>query len=143
MSAFGDGLPSVDQAAVVATRMPAHNDCEACELALYATVAQLRRALSKRCFPPTPKPSGDANEPPPAQCTAHHASAGFNDTGEFFLHALADQVDGALIMRALAEAKDALFRPATSRSRGSMRSSRSLDGHSAVSRSRHGDASTG
>ena len=34
---------------------------------------------------------------------------GFDDDGEFFLHARADGVDGAVIEQALSEAKDALF----------------------------------
>ncbi|MCU1388258.1 MAG: hypothetical protein JWL72_1596 [Ilumatobacteraceae bacterium] len=111
MAAFGDGLLSVDQVAVVATRAPAHNDREACELALSATVTQLRRALSKHCFPPAPKPTDDRRDDAstPASSPERRASAGFGD-GDFFLHACADPVDGALIMRALAEAKDALFR---------------------------------
>ncbi len=58
-TAFSDGLLSIDQIAVVAKRAPALNDREACDLALNATVAQLRVGLSKHFFPPTPDPAVD------------------------------------------------------------------------------------
>ena len=56
-TAFTDGELSIDQMAVVATRAPALNDREACDLARNATVAQLRVGLSKHFFPPAPKPA--------------------------------------------------------------------------------------
>ncbi len=105
-SAFAEGLLSVDQVVVVAKQTPVHNDAEACQLAQAATVAQLRVALSKHFFPPPPPDS----EPSAAAEATHAVVAGFNDDGDYFVHALADGAEGAVIDRALREAKDALFR---------------------------------
>jgi hypothetical protein len=138
-AAFAEGLLSVDQVAVVARRAPAHNDREACELAQSATVAQLRLGLSKHFVthpypaadPSNPSDPGDPSNPgdpgdprdpadpaapaggaskPESSVIAHRLTCGFEDDGDFFLHAVANGVDGAVIQRALAEAKDALFR---------------------------------
>lgn len=104
-TAFAEGLLSVDQVAVVAKRAQVHNDREACDLAQSATVAQLRVAMSKHFLPPPPKPAAEpAADPEPE----HRLAVGFNDDGDFFLHGLADTLDGALINNALTEAKDAL-----------------------------------
>jgi hypothetical protein len=105
-SAFAEGLLSVDQVAVVARRVPAYNDREGCDLAQAATVAQLRSATSKHFFPRPPKADPT---PVPAPEPEHRLSVGFNDDGDFFVHGLANTVDGAIINNALTEAKDALF----------------------------------
>ena len=106
-AAFAEGLLSVDQVAVVAKRVPVHNDREACDLAQSATVAQLRVATTKH-FLPKPEAEEVADPTPKAE-PAHHLLVGFNDDGDFFLHGLADTLDGAIINNALSEAKDALF----------------------------------
>ena len=105
-TAFTDGLLSIDQIAVVATRAPALNDREACQLALNATVAQLRVGLSKHFFPPTPEPAPDHRADGEVSC---RLSVGFNNAGEFTMHGVANPVDGAIINNALSEAKDALY----------------------------------
>jgi Domain of unknown function (DUF222) len=46
MNAFMDGELAIDQVAVVAKYVPAHNDAEATELAKHATVMQLSRSLA-------------------------------------------------------------------------------------------------
>ena len=107
-TAFTDGELSIDQMAVVATRAPALNDREACDLARNATVAQLRVGLSKHFFPPAPKPAPAPGQRPAPE-PSHRLTVGFNDTGEFSIHGVTDAVDGALINNALTEAKDALF----------------------------------
>src|SRR5215207_6113894 len=56
---FDDGLITVDQVAVIARRVPAHNDREAAELAQAASVAQLRRAFSKRFITPADPDADD------------------------------------------------------------------------------------
>lgn len=106
-AAFADGLLSIDQVAVVAKRVPAHNDAEACDLARNATVAQLRTATTKHFFP---KPGAEGDDgPTPAPAAEHQLTARFNDDGDFSLHGLLNAVDGALVNNALAEARDALF----------------------------------
>jgi hypothetical protein len=105
-AAFANGLLSVDQVAVVAKRAPVHNDREACDLAQAATVAQLRVAMSKHFLP---APAAEVEDPTPTAEPVHHLSVGFNDGGDFYLHGLADTLDGAIINNALTEAKDALF----------------------------------
>jgi hypothetical protein len=182
-AAFAAGLLSVDQVAVVARRVPAHNDAEACELARSATVAQLRVGLGKH-FLTQPVPTADASttsgssgstssgstssgstssgssssesssdpstaasdpcasgssgsdpsgsevsgsdpsgsagpssapadHPGPAATsgsnTERRLAVGFDDDGSFFLRGLTNGLDGAIIQRSLAEAKDALF----------------------------------
>lgn len=114
---FTDGLLSLDQTVAVARHTPAHHDHTAAAMARNLTVNQLGVALSKKFFPPSaPDPAADPDarpEPSPSQPPAppaHAAHTGFDDVGEFFLHANADPVAGALILKALQEAKDALFR---------------------------------
>jgi Domain of unknown function (DUF222) len=46
MGAFTDGELAIDQVAVVAKYVPAHNDSEAAEVAKHATVMQLSRSLA-------------------------------------------------------------------------------------------------
>jgi len=125
---FTDGLLSLDQIAAVARYTPAHHDHTAAGMVRNLTVKQIGIALGKKFFPgpppssplpspppplPSPSPNDESAQPapdpePPAE--RHSASAGFDDAGEFFLRANADAATGALILRALQEAKDALFR---------------------------------
>lgn len=110
-AAFADGLLSVDQMAVVARRTPTHHDREVCELAKSATVTQLRAVLNKRFLDVPDTPPGDSRPtPPPPAEPAHRASVGFDGDGNFFVHALADATDGAVIDAALREARDSLLR---------------------------------
>jgi len=63
MGEFADGQLSLDQVAVVARYAPAHVEASVAELAVNATVPQLRRALSRYSFdPPT---EGTPSTPPP------------------------------------------------------------------------------
>ena len=112
MAAFAAGELSIDSAAVVAGRAPAHNDHEACDLAKASTVVQLRKALSKACFPPPPAPNPDASPPKPPSTPEqqYHLSFGYDDDGNFNLHGRTNAVDGAVIERALSEAREALFK---------------------------------
>ena len=121
---FQQGLLSVDQVAVIARRVPAHNDLEAAQLAESAGVAQLRIAFSRHFIPPAPAPdpepqpeslpdsAADKAQPdaPVDQEPAHWFAAGWDDDGTVHMHGNADCVEGALILNALREAKDALFR---------------------------------
>lgn len=109
-----DGLLSLDQMAAVAKYTPPNHDHTAAQMVQNLTVKQIGIALGKKFFPPKPAdPAADEattpqpNEPAPLR---HSASAGFDDAGEFFLHANADPAQGALILKALQEARDALFR---------------------------------
>lgn len=110
---FERGLLSVDQVAVIARRVPAHNDLEAARLAESAGVAQLRIAFG-RLFIPRPSPDPQP-EPPVDQEPAHWFAAGWDDDGSVHIHGNADSIDGALILNALREAKDALFRAGNTR----------------------------
>ncbi|MCU1503166.1 MAG: hypothetical protein JWM12_2520 [Ilumatobacteraceae bacterium] len=112
-AAFAEGLLSVDQVAVVARRAPVHNDREACDLARAATVAQLRVGLSKHFLvhpDPPEDPHGTIPPAAPKPEAEHRVTAGFDDDGDFFLHGLTNGMDGAVILQALSEAKDGLFR---------------------------------
>jgi hypothetical protein len=64
IAAFEAGLLAVDQVAVIARRVPAHNDAEAAGLARSASVAQLRVAFSNRSVQ-QPKPDPAAPAPAP------------------------------------------------------------------------------
>lgn len=83
--AVRDGSLSIDQAIVIAQTIPAHNDREACELAVLATVSQLRHALRRYQFdppyPPSPPcpPSSDAD--PPLDPDGRPADLGPDESG--------------------------------------------------------------
>jgi hypothetical protein len=57
MGQFADGQLSLDQVTVVARYAPAHVEASVAELAIHASVPQLRRALSRYSFDP-PNPHG-------------------------------------------------------------------------------------
>jgi hypothetical protein len=57
MAEFANGQLSLDQVAVVARYAPAHVEASVAELAVHASVPQLRRALSRYSFDP-PNPHG-------------------------------------------------------------------------------------
>src|SRR5471030_3171191 len=56
MGHFADGQLSLDQVMVVARFTPAHVEASVAELALYASVPQLRRSLSHYSFDPPAEP---------------------------------------------------------------------------------------
>lgn len=107
-AAFADGELSVDQVVAVARYTPSHNDAEVCQLARAATVSQLRTSLSRYVryidVPPDSAPVevvGDRRD----QC-----STNFDDDGRFVMHVNAPAHQGAIIDKAISEARDALFR---------------------------------
>ncbi len=107
-TAFADGELSVDQVVTVARHTPAHNDAEVCELAKTATVTQLRSCLSRYIHhldPPLEPPAASELNGDPRD----HLACGFDDDGRYTIHANAPAHHGAIIDKALAEARDALF----------------------------------
>ncbi len=132
VDALRSGRLSIDQAVVVAQTVPAHNDREACDIAIMSSVSQLRHALGKYAFErPEPEPIEDppvapdepdeAVEPdgtpaPPVvapidpRLVAGALSFFFDEHGRFQLRLDAPLDDGLIIEAALSEARDALFR---------------------------------
>jgi len=101
MSTFAAGALSVDQAAI-ATKAPAYLDEEFAELAVVATVAQLRVLVrAARPAPPTPTPPDD--QPAESLC------GWFDDDGRYHLSGELDADRGRIVDAALTEARDALF----------------------------------
>ena len=101
------GRLSLGQAAVVAAHTPVGYDESVVELAVHATVPQLRRALVKYDFTTTDQPD-TAPAPPaiaaqPAELSMHY------DPDRFHLSYSAPADIGALVEQALIEARDALF----------------------------------
>lgn len=120
---FADGELSFEQVHAVAKHSGKFRDAEAASFAQVATVAQIRRTLSRYTFadPDTdvtvdadPGAGADAGaqEQEPGRRVAAAAAAGrlsqFNDGNRFSLHLDAPSDQGALIEAALNEAKDAL-----------------------------------
>jgi Domain of unknown function (DUF222)/HNH endonuclease len=108
-AAFADGELSVDQVATVAKHAKAHNDAEVCEIAKSATVTQLRNALAR--YVHTDRRVAD--QPVPVAVEGgdprDYVSTNFDDHGRFALHLSAPADRGAIISKALAEARDALI----------------------------------
>ena len=85
MGEFGKGQLSLDQVAVIARYAPAHVEASVAELAVHASVPQLRRALSQYSFDP-PAPNGYAptnttfpdphGEAPNSQPTSNETTGG-------------------------------------------------------------------
>lgn len=131
--ALREGTLSLDQTAVVAHHAPVSHQRSATEFARHATVPQLRRALSRHAFAAAPVPDPDlqssadapADAPPadtapapglPGQDDAERRACARPDLsmhddadGRFQLRYSAPAPVGALVERALKEAKDALF----------------------------------
>ena len=76
MSHFADGQLSLDQVAVVAPYAPAHVQESVSELALNASVPQLRRALSSYSFDPPAEPGHQQS----ATANPEPSSAGLDNT---------------------------------------------------------------
>ena len=110
-ASFEAGALAEDQVAVVARHAPASTDVEVAELARQATVHQLRRALGSYRFadePKTTEPDADHRAEPPEE--PRRVSFGFDDDGAWRLSAVLPADEGALWERALAEARESLFR---------------------------------
>jgi len=118
-----------DQVAVICRYTPVRNDVEAADLGRVATVAQLKRTLSRYAFdepvrPPKPEPvapgpenSAEPGDPGPEPDTqpepkpeeARRVSFGFDDDGSWRLSAVLPADEGALVERALTVARQRLF----------------------------------
>jgi hypothetical protein len=114
MAALEAGELSEDQVAVVCRRAPASVDAEVAELARSATVAQLRRVLSRYVFAAEagdeePENAQPDNEPPTAGAEPRRVSFGSDNHGSWHLSALLPPDEGAVVERALGEARDELF----------------------------------
>ncbi len=100
-AALRDGTMSLDQLDVVARNVPDHYDADVVDIAQMSTVAQLNRALSKMPFTDEP----DTPPPPPI----HEVRTNTDRHGRYHLRACGPADHGAIIDRALQEARDALF----------------------------------
>ena len=106
IGAFTNGELAIDQVAVVAKYVPAHNDAEAAELAKHATVMQLSRSLASYWKgAPTPVADTEPISPEP-QDTVH---AFFDDDARYKIHANVSTERGAVVDSAFEEARNALF----------------------------------
>lgn len=107
-AAFAAGELSEDQVAVMCRHAPAHTDAEVAELARCATVTQLRRVLGSYMYDePAADRAGDGPEP-----ERRRVCLGHTDSGSWRLSAELPADEGALVERALGEARDELFRSA-------------------------------
>lgn len=134
MDTFTRGQLSLDQVSTVARHAPAATEASVTELAVNATVPQLRRTLSRYAFadaaPATDHSvdgaaaregdgdgTGDAETPGPAVAPTPerrveepaHLAMGYDADGRFTLRLSAPPDLGALVEAALTEAHDALF----------------------------------
>jgi len=117
-AALDDGQLSVDQAAVVAKYAPSSHEASITELAVNATVPQLRRTLSRYQFgevapatagpDETPSPEPLLAGTPAWAAAAPELSTSYHE-GRFQLSYSAPADIGALVEQALREAKDSLF----------------------------------
>ncbi len=106
MAAFADGQLSFDQVAVVARYAPAPMEASVAELALFASVPQLRRALSQYSFDPPAEPGYTKRcttfDPEAADDKAGDTQAGDVEAGDVEAGDVED--DGALAGAADGEA---------------------------------------
>jgi hypothetical protein len=128
VQALRDGELSLEQAHEVARFVPWWADEQASRFASLRTVAQLRKLLRKYSFddyakpdeivdddpekvPAVPDEGENADSSPDTEPLGEqeHCHFGFDDKGRFYLHALTDGLTGAIIDKALQEARDALF----------------------------------
>jgi Domain of unknown function (DUF222)/HNH endonuclease len=110
LAMFNAGELAIDQVAVVSRFVPEHNDAQAAELAKHATVTQLSRSLAsywkgKKPAPPDVEPDKGEKDPEPED-TVH---AFFDDDARYKVHANLATERGAIVDKALEEARDALF----------------------------------
>jgi Domain of unknown function (DUF222)/HNH endonuclease len=107
---FADGELAIDQVAVVSRFVPEHNDSQAAELAKHATVSQLSRSLAsywKGAKPAAPDVEPDKAEKDPEPEESVYAF--FDDDARYKVHADLATERGAIVDKALEEARDALF----------------------------------
>jgi Domain of unknown function (DUF222)/HNH endonuclease len=109
MNAFTNGELAIDQVAVVAKYVPAHNDAEATELAKHATVMQLSRSLASywKGAPTLVTDTEPAADPDPVP--EESVNAFFDDDARYQIHANLPTERGAIFDKAMEEARDALF----------------------------------
>ncbi|PZS16108.1 MAG: hypothetical protein DLM54_11660, partial [Acidimicrobiales bacterium] len=110
-----------DQVAVICHHTPSAYDAEAAIVAREATVGQLQRILSRYRFdepesaqPPSAEGRPEPEEPEPeaaepAEPEPRRVSFGFTDEGQWRLSALLPPDEAALVERALAAARQAIF----------------------------------
>jgi len=125
-TALEAGELAEDQVAVICRYTPVRNDVEAADLGRVATVAQLKRTLSRYAFdepvrPPEPEPAAPEPEssaepgaepdtqPEPEPEEARRVSFGFDDAGSWRLSAVLPPDEGALVERGLTVARQRLF----------------------------------
>jgi Domain of unknown function (DUF222)/HNH endonuclease len=106
LSLFADGELAIDQVAVVSRFVPEHNDGQAAELARHATVTQLSRSLASYWKGAKPAAPDTAAKDPEPEETVH---AFFDDDARYKIHANLATERGAIVEKALEEARDALF----------------------------------
>jgi len=105
-AAFEAGELAEDQVAVVSRFAPASTDAEVAELARQATVGQLRRALGNYRFAEAPQAAVTAEEP---AAEAREVVFGHDLDGSWRLSAVLPSDEGAVVERALSEARQSLF----------------------------------
>jgi len=124
-TALEAGELAEDQVAVICRYTPARNDGEAADLGRAATVAQLKRTLSRYAFdervrPPKPEPKPEPPKrepegtepdakPEPEPEEARRANFGFDDDGSWRMSAVLPADEGAVVERALSVARQRLF----------------------------------
>ncbi|HSH60937.1 MAG TPA: DUF222 domain-containing protein, partial [Acidimicrobiales bacterium] len=104
-SAFNGGELSEDQVAVVCRHAPAYSDAEVATLARQTTVSQLTRTLRRYAWAPEPESeeAGKPEEPEPRR-----ADFGTTEEGTWRLSAVLPPDEGAVVERALENARQAL-----------------------------------
>jgi Domain of unknown function (DUF222)/HNH endonuclease len=107
---FANGELAVDQVSVVSRFAPEHNDAQAAELAKHATVTQLSRSLAsywKGAKPAAPdvEPEQAPKDPEPEETVY----AFFDDDARYKIHGDLATERGAIVDKALEEARNALF----------------------------------
>jgi Domain of unknown function (DUF222)/HNH endonuclease len=108
MQTFADGEVSIDQIAVVTKFTPARNDIEVAGIAKHATVSQLRAKLGS--YWKVVVPEAVPGEPfMPESERVDVAMSFFDDDGRWRMHADFSAERGAILQKALDEARDALF----------------------------------
>lgn len=126
------GEVTLDQAAVAAKYVPAHNDSEIVGFVAAATVAQLSSTLRRYPFDRSADDQFDSDAAGDSESTGNQSSGGgtatpdsgpseeplgerrycrfgYDDDGSFHLSVACDADDGALIERAMAAARSRLF----------------------------------